>query len=243
MKRSIILLRISAMVLVLCLAALACNTGINFTRAGEMQTETKSVEPGSATSASVRLDMAAGELNLTGGADQLMQATFAYNVPKWQPSVDYTVSGGQGELVVKQGGQDVNIVSNMSNTWDIQLDSQIPLDLEIHTGASASTLDLNSLDLTSMRVETGVGETNVNLDGAWQHDVNAAIKGGLGALTVTLPDSMGVRVDHSSGLVGWETSGLMESGGYYVNQAYGNSPYTLFLQIEAGVGSVNLRTP
>lgn len=242
MKRPFISSKIGLMFLVLCLAALACN-GVNLTRAGAMQTETKSVELGSAASAKVQLDMGAGELNLTGGADQLMQATFSYNVPEWQPSVDYMVSGSQGELMVKQGGQDVNVVSNMSNTWDIQLDSRVPLELEIHTGASAGKLDLSSLDLTGLMVETGVGDTNVNLDGAWQHDVNAAIKGGVGALTVTLPDSLGVRVDHDSGLVGWEISGLSQSGGYYVNQAYGSSPYTLFLTIEAGVGSVTLRTP
>lgn len=242
MNRPLISSKISLMFLVLCLAALACN-GINITRAGAMQTETKSVELGSATSAKVQLDMGAGELNLTGGADQLMQATFSYNVPAWQPSVDYTVNGSQGELVVKQGSQDNNVVSNMSNTWDIQLGSQVPLELEIHTGASAGKLDLSSLDLSSLRVETGVGETNVNLDGTWQHDVNAAIKGGVGALTVTLPDTIGVRVGHGSGLVSWETSGLTQSGDYYVNQAYGSSPYTLFLTIEAGVGSVTLRTP
>jgi hypothetical protein len=242
MKSSFIPSKIGLVLLVLCLAALACN-GININQAGAMQTETKSVELGTAASAKVQLNMAAGELNLTGGADQLMQATFSYNVPEWQPSVDYTVSGSQGELMVQQGGQDVNVVSNMSNTWDIQLDSQIPLDLEVHSGASAGKLDLSSLDLTSLRVETGVGNTDVNLDGTWQHDVNAAIKGGVGALTVTLPDGIGVRVDHGSGLVSWETSGLAESGGYYVNQAYGDSPYTLFLKVEAGVGSVTLRTP
>jgi hypothetical protein len=34
-----------------------------------------------------------GELNLTGGADALMEADFAYNVSSWQPQANYEVVG------------------------------------------------------------------------------------------------------------------------------------------------------
>ena len=44
---------------------------------GELQTETRSVEPENAESVRANLRMAIGELNLTGGADQLMEADFA----------------------------------------------------------------------------------------------------------------------------------------------------------------------
>jgi hypothetical protein len=71
---------------------------------GKMQHVSKSVDPKSAQSAHAQLKMGAGELNLTGGADQLMEADFSYNVSDWKPEVSYDVSDKKGELVVKQGG-------------------------------------------------------------------------------------------------------------------------------------------
>jgi hypothetical protein len=48
--------------------------------------------------------MGLGELNLTGGADRLIEATFAYNVAAWQPQVNSEVVGHTGELSVEQRG-------------------------------------------------------------------------------------------------------------------------------------------
>ena len=67
-----------------------------------MQHESKSVDPKNALSARAKFQMGAGELNLTGGADGLMEGDFSYNVSDWKPKVSYQVSGQEGELVVKQ---------------------------------------------------------------------------------------------------------------------------------------------
>src|SRR5918995_4443382 len=70
---------------------------------GKMQHESKSVDPKDAQSVRAQLKMGAGELNLTGGADQLMEGDFSYNVADWKPKVSYDVSGDKGELMVRQG--------------------------------------------------------------------------------------------------------------------------------------------
>ena len=70
---------------------------------GKMQRDSESVDPKNAQSVRAQLKMGAGELNLTGGADQLMEGDFSYNVSDWKPKVSYDVSGEKGELVVKQG--------------------------------------------------------------------------------------------------------------------------------------------
>src|SRR5215217_8926259 len=84
----------------------ACSTqgGGTQQEVGKIQHDSKSVDPKNADSARAQLKMGAGELNLTGGADQLMEADFSYNVPDWKPKVSYDVSDQKGEIVVKQGG-------------------------------------------------------------------------------------------------------------------------------------------
>jgi hypothetical protein len=59
------------------LTASGCGSGV---RVGELQTESQTVELGGATSVRVEIDMGAGELDVTGGAAELLEADFAYNV-------------------------------------------------------------------------------------------------------------------------------------------------------------------
>jgi hypothetical protein len=70
---------------------------------GEMQSESKSIQPQNAQAVGADLKMGAGELNITGGADPLMEGEFSYNVSEWKPKLSYDVSGDEGELIVKQG--------------------------------------------------------------------------------------------------------------------------------------------
>src|SRR5918994_6238097 len=88
---------------------------------GKMQRESKSVDPKNAQSARAQLKMGAGELYLTGGADQLMEADFSYNVADWKPKVNYDVSADEGELLVKQGGAGGSSLSGETrNEWEIR---------------------------------------------------------------------------------------------------------------------------
>src|SRR5688500_6170862 len=89
---------------------------------GKMQHESKSVDPENAQSARAQLKMGAGELNLAGGADRLMEGDFSYNVAEWKPEVSYDVSGDEGQLVVRQGGTEgSNLTGEARNEWNVSL--------------------------------------------------------------------------------------------------------------------------
>ncbi|HXJ91946.1 MAG TPA: toast rack family protein [Terriglobia bacterium] len=81
------------------LSAIACE---NSEPVGETRTESKTVQLGAAKAVRVNLKMAAGELKVAGGASDLMNADFTYNVPRWRPEVKYDVTGGTGQLSVQQ---------------------------------------------------------------------------------------------------------------------------------------------
>jgi hypothetical protein len=229
--------------LALWLALLACGLP-NTTRVGELKTETQSIDEGSASAARVQIEFPAGELKVEDGATSLMEASFRYNVSDWQPQVKYSENDAQGELLVSQTGDDkLPVGGGLVNEWTIQLANDVPLDLSILTGAGNADLDLGVLDLTKLDIQTGAGVTNVNLEGAWQHDLDVSIEGGVGELTVNLPSEMGVRVEMETALVNVTANGLIVDGNGYVNKAFGTAPYTLNLKLQAGVGSVVLVSP
>ena len=125
---------------------------------GKLQEESKSVDLNNADSVRAQLKMGAGELNVTGGAEQLMDGDFSYNVSEWKPKVSYGVSGGNGELLVKQGSANSGSLDGKArNEWDISLNEEVPTDLVVKMGAGESDLDLDSLTLKGVDLKMGAG--------------------------------------------------------------------------------------
>jgi hypothetical protein len=210
-------------------------------KVGKMQRESKSVDPENAQTARAKLEMGAGELDVTGGADRLMEGEFSYNVADWKPKVDYDVSGDTGELHVEQGsGEDVRLGGNARNEWDIRLNDEVPTDLVVDMGAGESNLDLDSLTLTGLDLQMGAGKTTVDLTGDYAQAFDASIEGGVGEATVLVPSEVGVKVKAEGGLGKINAEGFQRDGQAYVNDAYGDSDVTLNVDVRGGVGQINL---
>jgi hypothetical protein len=222
----------------------ACGTqpGGGTSDVGKMQRESKSVDPKDAQSVRAQLKMGAGELNLTGGADRLMEGDFSYNVAEWKPEVSYDMSGDEGELVVRQGGsEDSNLTDEARNEWDIRLNDEMPTDLVVQMGAGESDLDLDSLTLEGLKLQMGAGRTTVDLTGDYAQSFKSTIQGGVGEATVELPSGVGVKAKAQGGLGKIDAGeGLKRVGDAYVNDAYGESDVTLNVNVKGGVGAINL---
>jgi hypothetical protein len=220
----------------------ACSTpGGDEPQVGKMRSEPKSVDPKDAQSVRAQLKMGAGELNLTGGADRLMEGVFSYNVADWKPKVSYDVSGDEGELLVKQGGSEgSNLTGEARNEWEIRLNDELPTYLVVQLGAGESDLDLDSLALTGLKLQMGAGKTTVDLTGDYAQSFDSSIQGGVGEATVELPSGVGVKAKAQGGLGKINAEGLKKVGDSYVNDAYGESDVTLNVIVQGGVGEINL---
>ena len=241
MRRSMVLLVVAAVAVALFAGACGTQRGGTQQQVGEMQREEQSIQAENANSVRANLKMGAGVLNLTGGADQLMEADFAYNVADWKPKVNYDVSGETGELTVRQGSDGgVRLGGDARNVWDIRFNDQLPTDLVVQMGAGESNLDLDSLTLTGLDLQMGAGKTTVDLTGDYAQDFDASIQGGVGEATVMLPSEVGVQAKAEGGLGKINAEGFRREGDSYVNDAYGDSEVTLEVDVQGGVGQINL---
>jgi hypothetical protein len=209
-------------------------------KVGALQTESQSVELGDAKSVRVEINLGAGDLQLTGGANKLMEADFNYNVAKLKPEVEYT----DGTLVVRQpevsGMPALSGITGYRNEWNLRLYDGVPMDLSVDVGAGTSDLQLAGLSLTKLDVSLGAGIYTVDLSGDWARNLDVAIDAGAATLTLRLPKGVGVRVKVESGPHTIEATGLTKDGEFYTNAAYGVSDVTLQLDLEAGIGMINL---
>lgn len=215
----------------------SCNAAA---RVGELRTESQSVKLGDAKSVSVDVEFGAGVLDLAGGGKNLLDADFTYNVAKLKPEVEYK----DGTLVVRQpdisGFPNLVDLPDFRNQWELRLYDGVPIDLSVDIGAGASDLHLAGLSLTKLNVTLGAGTYTVDLTGDWARNLDVTIDAGAALLTVRLPKDVGARVKVASGPHTIETSGLTKDGEFYTNAAYDTAGVTMQIDLEAGIGTINL---
>jgi hypothetical protein len=208
---------------------------------GDMQQETQSVSLENIDSASIYLDVNAGEVNVRGGTKELLEGEFSYNVERWKPQLTYEVVAGQAKLTVNQASTKGIPAGNTRNLWDIYLNETIPLDIDLDFGAGEGTLDLRGLIVRSLNIDMGVGDLTVDISGQHDSDFDVMIDGGVGSVKVYIPQDVGVRVYVDKGIGSVSMRGLKKRGDVYTNEAYQTTDVTIDIDIDAGIGSIDLR--
>ncbi|MDX2182148.1 MAG: toast rack family protein [Bryobacteraceae bacterium] len=229
--------------LLACCAALAGCVTVENELAGPVKDESIHIDRGKAEQIRMEVRMGVGELRVADGAPagKLVDANFRYNVPFLKPTVDYNDSSFRGSLIIEQRGEKkVRIGSDMENKWDLKLDREIPLDLEVKLGVGETKLDLGKLNLRGVRLNVGVGECRMDLRGDPQRDYDVEIHGGVGEATIYLPANVGVAATAKGGIGSVRVEGLTEENGRYVNKNYGKAKVTVRVDVRGGVGEIKL---
>ena len=207
----------------------------------DMVSETKSVAPGEAERVDVVIDMSVGKVVLTGGAEELMEATFEYNVAEWRPEIKYTEAGDRGTLTVSQpDARGKRVPNGAKNRWTVALRNDLPLTITLDMGVGEAELLLGDLAVTELDVDQGVGQLVVDLGEERTTGLDVDIDGGVGEAVLRIPSGVGVRVDGDMGIGSFSAPGLKKRGGAYVNEAYGSSEATIDVRIDAGIGSIKI---
>jgi len=187
---------------------------------------------------SAEIHIGAGELHVSGGAKEFLEAEFIYSVPSMKPQVRFDETGFRRRLQITQGaGQPIG---GIVNRWDIRLGGDIPMDLVIRCGAGENRLDLREAPVRTLELDLGVGEATVDLRRAWTHDVDAKIKGGIGRAVVLVP-SEGVEARASGGIGEINVTGMRKEDGRWVSEGRARSGTRLRVEVTGGIGQIEIR--
>jgi hypothetical protein len=201
--------------------------------------DTQAIELQGAKSVSTNLEMPAGRLTIEGGSSRLLDADFRYDPGAGKPEVNYTVSGDHGQLTLTQNQNRVHFGRSL-NDWNLRFGGVVPLDMNLEMGAGQSNLRLSDIPMNRLKIEMGAGELNLDLTGDRKNDLDADIHGGAGRAMIRLPKNVGVRVHATGGIGSVNARGLHREGDEYENDAYGKTPTTIGMNIEGGVGEIDL---
>jgi hypothetical protein len=209
---------------------------------GELMTEASHIEAGGASSLRASFAMAAGILRVSGGAADLMEADFTYDDATWKPPIveNDLDATGRATLAVAQKATGRPAMRQGRCEWSVRLGMDLPTELNIKFGAGKADLKLGGLNLTELKVESGVGELALDLSGEWERSLAATVKAGIGDTSIKLPHKVGVRVQSTVGFRSLHSRSLTRDGDAYTNDLFGESPVTLDIRIQGGMGKINL---
>ena len=220
-----------------CLAALAAAACEIETR--DVKTVTRSVELDAAASVAVDLEMGAGELHVAGGSAKLMDASFRFNHPSWEPVVDYQSADGHARLRVKQPDSSMSF-GRTENSWDLRFNDALPIDLTTHLGAGQATIAAGTLNLRSLEIHHGAGELDLDLRGAPRQSYDVRVNGGVGSARIRVPRSVAIVATATGGIGDINVSGLAQRGDSWYNPDHANDPVVIRLDVKGGVGEVRI---
>jgi N-terminal domain of toast_rack, DUF2154 len=217
--------------------------GRAFTRdrrySSDLQHHSRTVERQGAKSVNVSLEAGTGELNISGGSGDLLDADFNYSSSYETPRVEYNVADGVGHLSISQDDGSMHF-GPKHNQWNLRFSDEVPLELKVEMGAGRGNLRLRDLSVTRLEMSMGAGQADLDLTGDRRNDLVANLKGGVGQVTIRLPRNVGVAVQATGGIGAIDAHGLRHEDGEYTNEAYGKTPATIRLKVQGGVGQISL---
>lgn len=223
-------------------ASLLWITGCNSFVIGKVKDSEVFVEKDKAKQLDVTLNTAVGELNVSGGAKEWVEGEIEYNIDELKPKVKYKLSGKKGKVTIEQTKKSFSglKMGNIKNRWDLELTNDVPINLEVNAGASATNLDLQGVNLSKLTVDAGVGDITIDLSGKRKESFHVDLDMGVGQSTIIFPREVGVKIKASKGIGQSNFKGFISEGnGVYVNEAYEDADVIITVNTDLGVGQAN----
>lgn len=154
------------------------------TRDETRREDVRTVEVGGAETAAAVLKLGAGQLDVSGGAEALLEARCAD--AEGQPEINYEVIEGQGRLEVKQPDLLNGSCKRAPAQWDLRFNNAIPLGLRLMLGSGSARLGLGALNLTGLEVQVGSGDVTADLSGSPAQLERVKLNAASGQLTLQM---------------------------------------------------------
>jgi hypothetical protein len=192
--------------------------------------------------ADFQIGFAAGTLDIgrLEDSDSLIEGDLQL-VTNRQPVWDFSQTGDNARLVLEYATGNFQSWNGRGDQWNLALSPRVAFSLDANVGAGEATMDLTGLDIRSLRLETGAGRNTVILPENGRFD--AKITGGVGQLVVEIPPELAARIQVDRGLGAANVSRRFErqGGDVYESADWETNENRVTLQIEVGIGQVNIR--
>jgi hypothetical protein len=127
--------------------------------------------------------------------------------------------------------------------WRLGLTGEVPLRLEVETGAADSDLDLSLLRVSDLRIRTGAAQTRVNLPAA-AGVTRVDAEGGAAQLRFRVPPGVSARIHSTMALGSTDVDATRfprtPDGRGWASPDFDTAPNRVEIEVRGGVGQVSV---
>ena len=163
---------------------------------------------------------------------------------------DGSLSGGFASVLMLIFGAD-QPEEEQETDWNIQLNPEVPMNLNVDAGVGNINLDLRDLELTGLAVNAGVGKLDVTLP-ITEHGYFVDIDGGVGDISITLPEGIAVQLDAEIGVgslslpaslrrIDGDSDSPVGNDGIWETEGFRTATSKVTIRFNSGVGSLTVR--
>jgi len=209
------------------------------TRSTDGPLERISISHSGASQARIKLDHGAGRLNVHAGAapGNLLEGECTPGT-----LVKTTTEGDLQKVKIKSASDFWAWAPGEGHNWDLALAKDIPLILDIDSGANTSVLDLHDLQVTELDLDTGASTTDITLPasaGLTRVNVDA----GAATVRIVVPQGVAAQIRIQSGMASVNVDSRFPKIGpnLYLSPDYANAANRAEINIETGMASVEIK--
>lgn len=161
-------------------------------------------------------------------------------------ATELKVEVGAAEARVRLGGIPLTALTYRTGASESEISFDEPnpgrmADMELAAGAAEFRASgLGNARFDRLRFEGAVGNVTLDFRGAWSADAEAEIAMGLGALKLVLPAGVGVEIQKSGLLAGFDPAGMTKAGDAWRTANWEGARYRLRLRLRAAFGRIEV---
>jgi hypothetical protein len=203
------------------------------------------------TKVNASVEISAGDLKISSGADQLISAELDY----WdkEPIVDYKkiASDNSATIEIQDQGRTrrgwnwgwarIWWGENEKKDWDIKLSDRFPLNLNIDAKADRIRLDLSDLRLTNLKMDSKASHVDITI-GDLVDNVTGRITSKASTLYLSFPEDMALRIENRAKMstTSFSHISLREIEDGYETPDFANAPRKLTLYLDGSVTKLRI---
>ena len=190
-----------------------------------------------ATQSTTTFSLAAGEMTLSGGADNSMLVSGTVGLPK-EMTLNPTYSAptdGASSLELEGAGVVIMPFGAASAPWNLKLNSTIPLDMTTKLGAGNLVVDLSDVKVNQLETEVGVGRALVTLPA--NTSLSGRIEIGVGEIVIRVPKGSQVILHINNSLFSHQIPAGYTMSDNEIRSA-GSGDHLIELKVVVGVGNL-----
>jgi hypothetical protein len=164
--------------------------------------------------------------------------------------MDLELELGATQARVDAGGLALNNLRIQTGAADAVLDFSSPnrmrmRHLDVELGAAGFVItNLGNANVSSIRVQGGVGSVDLDFGGALKRDVSVEANVALGKLTLHVPQDVGIRIEVQKILASFDHHGLTKRGRAYYSDNWDTAKVLMRVRAETVFGAIEIeRTP